>query len=606
MSQLNPPPFKDPVDQGSRGGLMSTWHAWFSQLFVWLQTLAANNTVVSVKDFGAVGDGVTDDTAAIQAAHDAAQGKRLFFLKGKYKLTSTITNTYTNSIWIGECAGRYTDGGTEIASSALVLFKNGVDNGHAWEQGDYDGPQGMVFQDLWFSNSAPDTNLAGGGAGGSVQQYMANSYAIQDWRGGSVQLRGQVGFERFDYSFWGINSDINTFEEVYQLYCKHGIYAGPLSNQFTINKFYPIYCDTALIVDGATSVRIHNPQIVDCGHATAYAVEIRCGSGQVVIENSPWFEHLNGYQGTDQLAFVGVGMTKGWAGTTGAGAQTATAPVAGVVIRNPFIYTTVAGVACHTKNLCDVGNVLDLFIDSPQTAVGNSMNLDYYFNLNNTPPTAHLTTNTTAFAKIHQRDITKLYSSFTGTPEVGYETFGYSARSVGSLTGRWNMDCIGASAGADRLTVGTEGVVGGLYFTQPNIPAAYQSDRLRLFNSVQSGNAAPVSGNYKQGDVILNSAPNAQSADMWKCVTSGTPGTWVANKSAGTFTIAAASSLVVSDVNITASSVITLQPYNAAAATVDGSAAHLYISARTAGTSFSVSTGDATAQSGQWGYVITN
>jgi len=51
MSQnLNPPPFKDPVDQGSRGGLMSTWHAWFSQLFKWLQTLAANNTGINTGD----------------------------------------------------------------------------------------------------------------------------------------------------------------------------------------------------------------------------------------------------------------------------------------------------------------------------------------------------------------------------------------------------------------------------------------------------------------------------------------------------------------------------------------------------------------------------
>lgn len=44
---------------------------------------------VSVKDFGAVGDGTTDDTLAIQQAIDSASG--VYFPEGVYKVTSTIT-----------------------------------------------------------------------------------------------------------------------------------------------------------------------------------------------------------------------------------------------------------------------------------------------------------------------------------------------------------------------------------------------------------------------------------------------------------------------------------------------------------------------------------
>ena len=48
---------------------------------------------VSVKDFGAVGDGVADDTVAIQAACTANPGKTIFFPQGNYLVSSTIDLT---------------------------------------------------------------------------------------------------------------------------------------------------------------------------------------------------------------------------------------------------------------------------------------------------------------------------------------------------------------------------------------------------------------------------------------------------------------------------------------------------------------------------------
>ena len=56
---------------------------------------------VSVKDFGAVGDGVTDDTAAIQAAFDAVDinGKSILFLSGAtYRITDTVTLQPNNNL----------------------------------------------------------------------------------------------------------------------------------------------------------------------------------------------------------------------------------------------------------------------------------------------------------------------------------------------------------------------------------------------------------------------------------------------------------------------------------------------------------------------------
>jgi hypothetical protein len=53
---------------------------------------------VSVKDFGAVGDGVTDDTAAIQAALNSGT-QSILFPEGTYKVTSTLT-IQQNQEWV--------------------------------------------------------------------------------------------------------------------------------------------------------------------------------------------------------------------------------------------------------------------------------------------------------------------------------------------------------------------------------------------------------------------------------------------------------------------------------------------------------------------------
>lgn len=59
--------------------------------------------VVSVKDFGAVGDGVADDSAAIQAAVTSlASGGTVFFPRGTYRLISDIQFSVSNLTFSGE------------------------------------------------------------------------------------------------------------------------------------------------------------------------------------------------------------------------------------------------------------------------------------------------------------------------------------------------------------------------------------------------------------------------------------------------------------------------------------------------------------------------
>ena len=97
--------------------------------------------VVSVKDFGAVGDGVTNDTAAIQAAIDAGKpyspftgtGRLIYFPPGRYKVT-TIDMTDCHGVHLvgaGPNATELFTNGTNqvikaVGSSAMPLNKAGI------------------------------------------------------------------------------------------------------------------------------------------------------------------------------------------------------------------------------------------------------------------------------------------------------------------------------------------------------------------------------------------------------------------------------------------------------------------------------------------------
>lgn len=77
---------------------------------------------INVKDFGAVGDGVADDTAALQAAINAAQNNKLILSQGVYKITSTLTiNAAYN--YIIEGVGRNPD-----VNACSVIYNAGTGN----------------------------------------------------------------------------------------------------------------------------------------------------------------------------------------------------------------------------------------------------------------------------------------------------------------------------------------------------------------------------------------------------------------------------------------------------------------------------------------------
>jgi hypothetical protein len=151
--------------------------------------------VVSVKDFGAVGDGVADDTAAIQAASTAAatQYKSLYFPSGVYLVTALSVPSYAH--WIGEGCDNTTIKTTSLAAQVILSIN---------------GKTEVELEGFRFYGIKNTTANYGGG----IQVYNSNRVYIHDctfenfsWHGVVVQgTQGSgslyVQIERCEFRLW--------------------------------------------------------------------------------------------------------------------------------------------------------------------------------------------------------------------------------------------------------------------------------------------------------------------------------------------------------------------------------------------------------------------
>jgi hypothetical protein len=139
--------------------------------------------VVNVKDFGAKGDGVTDDTAAIQAAFSS--GKDLFFSSGTYRITGYLTLSTANQTIRGSGSSsiiNFDSASVANIQPAIVITQSATDgslchltinhNGQNWATSAYFVPN--LFGTIAGGNSG---SLAGD-ARGVCLLVMADKYRI--------------------------------------------------------------------------------------------------------------------------------------------------------------------------------------------------------------------------------------------------------------------------------------------------------------------------------------------------------------------------------------------------------------------------------------------
>jgi len=111
-----------------------------------------NGDMVNVLDYGVVGNGVADDTTALQAAIDAAAtaGKTLWWPIGTYKITATLNIKNKKISWVGE---NYYTNSAEIIGS----FDGFLVDGSGVSPSTYYGP--YEISNLKFTNSNNGTAL---------------------------------------------------------------------------------------------------------------------------------------------------------------------------------------------------------------------------------------------------------------------------------------------------------------------------------------------------------------------------------------------------------------------------------------------------------------
>jgi hypothetical protein len=117
---------------------------------------------VSVKDFGAVGDGITDDTAAINAALVAAAGSTVYVPAGTYVVTSTLSNN------LSPVEGAFGPAIRIIGDGMLrTFFDNRVANGpmididSANHGGSYQAVMGSLLQGFMIKTTTNPANSDG-------------------------------------------------------------------------------------------------------------------------------------------------------------------------------------------------------------------------------------------------------------------------------------------------------------------------------------------------------------------------------------------------------------------------------------------------------------
>ena len=235
-----------------------------------------------VKAFGAQGDGVTDDTPAIRAAHAylPSAGGTIFFPPGNYVVTSTITISKPNVRMMG--SGRRQRIATNSATKISMTGTGNVIHVEA---------QGFMLENLAFDYPAQDGTViySATAADGMIREChfvgisrRGNAIVIAD---GSAWRFDRVVIEYFDIgidlqSNNGNTNLYNTNVSLCNVGTRIGINGGSQNVDF-VNPDYEDFTDSAISILNAGSVNINGGYFEGENAGDSYIVRVGTGSDTV-------------------------------------------------------------------------------------------------------------------------------------------------------------------------------------------------------------------------------------------------------------------------------------------------------------------------------------
>lgn len=486
---------------------------------------------VNVRDFGAVGDGTTDDTSAIQAAI-ASSTKNIYFPAGTYKVTSSLTITGAGVNISGSGSSTILNFST-LASGHAISFGNGTTQA-----------SGCNLSNIAMTGGggASGLRLAGGGGGaGTVACHFTNVFVSS-----------------FATNLTTSNCYTNQFSNC-RFVTSSGVSAsiGAASNNNLFDR-----CSFTIAPQALAIINSEGNQFNSCEFAEITVnAAIGLSQSQIVLIN-PYIENI----GSEIIASVGIPSEVDVKSSLiiEGGQCNITSPLVKINTNKALIRIT--GINCavndlkyYDTNLND-GSVYAQVYPSEITTNSSPLTLSqlnalqpvFYGNQN--PPSYNAGSGVT-FATY--RNFIEMTSTSAGGRGIslsnGAAQIGFPYTVVVSIAGtaanaairgagpaafiggyqtannQFEVFYIPVHASSTDIVLSCENVNDPLQIKFAALLQGHKFPRFDIYRTPLNvlSPAAPTVGQWFVGDRVQNSVPTVGQPKGWMCTVAGGPGTWV-------------------------------------------------------------------------------